>query len=183
MKQYANDGSPVEMELISGELLFIDLLYFQDIIRHKGEVEPFPKGDKVLFIKSLEEKIFPYGGSMLLGFKRVRTNKRQFVFDIQKMQQFDHQNSNLERLSSEKEITAFATDSGTFLILDMANFEKLLDCVTYDELIDASLDNKHENYFQKVNTVLGNRGWAFVITPGVHSGYVFEGSGSFIIIE
>lgn len=183
MKQFSNDGSSVELEIISGDILFVDPLYFQKIINQKGEARNLAKVDIVTFIKALEERVFPDGGGTLLGYKRAKPEGGTYLFDIRIVQQFDDEDNNLEELSADKEITAFATDSGTLLIMDMANFEKLLDCVTYDDLIEAALEDKLEPYFHRVNTFVGNQGWAFVETPGIGSGFVFKGSGSFILAE
>ena len=181
MRQSTNDGSPVELELISGELLFVDPLYYQKIKTDKSKIANWSKEDMLGFIKNLEEKIFPYGGGTLLGYKKVSHEDGLFRFDISAVQPFDEDDIELESLAVAKEITAFSTDSGTFLILDISNFDRMLDCISYDELIDATLEGELEAYFHLMNARIGNQGWAFVRSPGVNGDFHFQGSGSFIL--
>jgi hypothetical protein len=180
MKQFSNDGSPVIIEVLSGDLLFIDPLYFTDIAKHTDDINLSLKIDPVIFIKRIEQKVFHYGGGLLIGYKKVRNPT--YEFNIGKMQKFDFTDAKLVNDSVDKTVTAFATDTGTFLIIDFANIDKLIECISYDELIDNAL-TKNDLYFQKITSQLQNRGWAFIETPGINSNYVFKGSGSFIVKE
>jgi hypothetical protein len=67
MRQYSNDGSSIELELLSGHLMFIDPLYYQDIIDNADKLNGIPFEDKVQFIQKIEEHYFPYGGGLLVG--------------------------------------------------------------------------------------------------------------------
>jgi hypothetical protein len=47
MKQYAKDGTQIELELLAGHLLFGDPLYFQDIIDDYLKIDTSTITDKI----------------------------------------------------------------------------------------------------------------------------------------
>lgn len=181
MQQFSSDGSPVEIELLSGSLLFIDPLYLQEIANHMPSVKSFPAGNKIHLVQQLEKEVFPYSGGRLLGYKEVAGHT--YTLHLSRLKRFDHTNKEKEQRSFRKEITAFASDSGSFLILDLANFDTLLKMLQYDDLTSAALEGRFATYQEKVNDALGNKAWAYVLSPGIHSGFDFQGSGSFYVAD
>jgi len=81
--------------------------------------------------------------------------------------------------AAQKDITTVAVDSASFLIVDFKDFEQLLFLVKYDDL--AELTEERSLYFETINRQLGNKGWGYVLSPGVDSGYVFGGDGCYLI--
>ncbi len=67
MQQFSTDNSPVELELLSGHLLFADPLYFQDVIDNYSQVDIFTIIDKRELVKVFEEPFFPYSGVYLMN--------------------------------------------------------------------------------------------------------------------
>jgi hypothetical protein len=65
--------------------------------------------------------------------------------------------------------------------MDMENFHPLLRLITYDDIIDATLEGHIATYITNINQKLNNQGWAFIESPGIEKGYAIEGSGSFIV--
>ena len=183
MQQISTDNSPIELELISGHLLFVDPLYFQDIIDGHSQVDINSLTDRRELVKQLEEKLFPYGGGGLLGYKFFDKCPDNYSFDPNTLKKWneDEVKNELELLSQQKQITTFGVDTASFLIIDLSNFEKLIQLITYDSLIDALLSDKLDKYFEQVNDKLGNKGWAYVISEGVGTNSDFDGDGSYIV--
>ncbi len=181
MQQFSTDNLPVELELLTGHLLFVDLLYFQDIIDNYSQIDISTITNKRHLVKILEETFFPYGGGGLLGYKYVNKNENAYLFVPSKLKKRDTQNELQQSLAQQKQITTFGLDTASFFIIDLGNFEKLISLITYDSLIDALLVNQLDKYFETINKQLGNKGWAYVVGKGVDSKDAFDGDGSYII--
>ena len=181
MKQFSSDNSPVELEILSGHLLFIDPLYFQDIIDEQSKFDSSSFVDKRALVRQFEEKIFEHSGGVLLGYKIVDRNIRSYLFDPNTIKKWDYNNSEQEVLAQQKVITTFGIDTASFLIIDLENYEKLINLISYDTLIDAVLSNQLDTYFDKINEELGNKGWAYVESKGVNTDSEFDGDGLYIV--
>ena len=181
MEQYSTDNSPVELELLSGHLLFVDPLYFQDIIDNYQQVDVSAIVDKRELVKVFEETFFPYGGGGLLGYKYIDKETNTFLFDPSKLKKWDPDHKEQHSLAQQKQITTFGLDAASFLVIDFDNFEKLIGLITYDSLIDALLANQLDKYFDTINKQLENKGWAYIVSKGVDSKDEFDGDGSYIV--
>jgi len=117
-----------------------------------------------------EEQLFPHGGGGLLGYKYVGQNIGTYSFDPKILESWDSdddvEDEVIEEQAALKQITAFRLDTSTFLIVDLANMDKLVGLINYDDLIDAMLDNNLDKYFDKINQQLGNQGWGFCKVHG-----------------
>ncbi|SHI35806.1 hypothetical protein SAMN02745146_0637 [Hymenobacter daecheongensis DSM 21074] len=180
MQQFSSQGTSAELQILSGHLLFIDPLYLDTIKDEYGQLQFDSLKESVDFVQMLEERFFPYGGANLLGYKYT-DQRPMFALAVQRIQFFDHDDEEQERLSIDKTITTFGTDSGSLLILDIRNFEALLDTVTGEDLSDAEDD--FQPYADRINQLIGNKGWAYIRCPGVDSGFDFIGSGSYHIAD
>ena len=181
MKQFSTDNLQVELELISGHLLFVDPIYFQDIIEGHSQVDTSSLLDKKEFVRELEEKLFPYGGGRLLGYKFVSRSIGNYLFEPTTLKKWGEDNTEQELLSRQKQITTIGLDTASFLIIDLENYDKLIQLVTYNALIDALLANHLDKYFDQINKKLGNKGWAYVVSEGVETNSEFDGDGSYIV--
>ncbi len=181
MKQFSTDTSPITLKLLSGHLLFIDPLYFQDIIEGQDQVDTSALADRKEFVRQLEERLFPYSGGVLLGYKHVDIGTGNYLFDPLTLRKWNYDDIELRLLAQQKQITAFGLDTASFLIIDLDNFEKLIQLITYDTLIDALLSNQLDKYFEQINSELGNNGWAYLSSEGVETSSEFDGDGSYIV--
>lgn len=181
MQQISTDNSPIELELISGHLLFVDPIYFQDIIDGLSQVNSNSLTDRRELVRQLEEILFPDGGGGLLGYKFFDSHAGNYSFDPNTLKKWNEAESEQELLAEHKQITTFGVDTASFLIIDLGNFEKLIQYITYDSLIDALLSNQLEKYFEQINDKLGNQGWAYVVSGGVETNSEFDGDGLYIV--
>ena len=181
MQQFSTDNSPVELELLSGHLLFADPLYFQDIIDNYSQVDSSAITDKRELVKVFEETFFPSGGGGLLGYKYIDKKANTYLFDPSKLKKWDTNDDQQRSLAQQKQITTFGLDTASFLIVDFDNLENLISIINYDSLIDALLGNQLDKYFKTINKQLGNKGWTYVISKGVDSKDEFDGDGSYIV--
>ena len=179
MQQFSLDGAQVELELLSGHLLFIDPLYFQDISNYRQPLETFEVTDKKDLVKAFEEKVFPYSGGFLLGYKYVDKKTTNYAFNQALLKKWN--TTNQTDLAIKKDITTFGVDTASFLIVDLNDLNKLLDLLIYDDLVEALLSNKLNNYFDAINQKLGNKGWAYVVSEGSHTASEFDGDGFYIV--
>ena len=173
LKQYSINGESVEVESISGKYLLIDPLYLQRIEAHQRAWKLKNRIDLI----ALEKGCFPYGGTLLGYLEKEDGSLRLDVTAIQHWRKFEDPEE--LRRAEEKLEAVFATDSGTFLIIDFENFPQILSEVKYDELVDSL--EQLDSYIEKINTKLNNKGLGFMLAPGVGKGYDFEGSGTFQI--
>jgi hypothetical protein len=180
MQQFSTDNSPIELEVLSGHLLFADPLYFQDIIDNYSQVDTSTIVDKRELIKVFETTFFPYGGG-LLGYQYIDKETNPYLFDPSKLKKWNTNDKKQHSLAQQKQITTFGLDTASFLIVDFDNFEKLISLITYDSLIDALLANQLDKYFDTINKQLKNKGWAYVVSKGVDSKDEFDGDGSYIV--
>jgi hypothetical protein len=181
MQQYSTDNSPVELELLSGHLLFVDPLYFQDIIDNYKKAGAPKINDKRELVKFFEETFFPYGGGGLLGYKNIDKKMNTYSFDPARLKKWDTDNKEQRLLAQQKQITTFGLDTASFLIVDFDSFDKLVTLLTYDNLVDALLANQLDKYFNFINKELDNKGWAYIVSKGVDSKSEFDGDGSYIV--
>ncbi|WP_431213852.1 hypothetical protein ACQ86N_02835 [Puia sp. P3] len=185
MNQFSNNGRPIRMDVISGQLLFIDPAYFEDIAGSVDGLQDIPRSDMKSFIKEVEKRVFPYGGGSLIGFRQLEEDVKTYDFDPILVTHYDSgeaQGEAIEKQAINKSITAFGTDTASFLVIDLANFDALLPLLHSDDLFDLP-DNIVNGYIEKINSCLGNRGWAYVSSPGIGKGYDFEGDGSYFLKE
>ncbi|MEO6612533.1 MAG: hypothetical protein ABIT05_05555 [Chitinophagaceae bacterium] len=175
MKQFSTTGEGIEIEIITGELFFIDPLYLGKIATTPDRIKNTEKSRAKEYIKWLEKEFFPFGGGTLIGYKLVPKDTGIYSFDLKSMKLFDEDNEELESQSVQKNITSFGVDSGSFLIIDWVNFQKIFELVKFDDLLPD------QQYFDNINQQLGNKGWGYVLSPGIDSGYVFEGDGSYLV--
>lgn len=183
MQQYSSKGTPVEIALLSGHLLFIDPLYLDDIREECGLSKPSVREENYReFLQALEVEFFPYGGGALLGYLNTRQQQGTFALDINGIKDFDSSNPAKEQAASTKQITAFALDSGSLLVMDLSNFSMLLSALNFDDLVNAS-EGDFQLYQEKINAVLGNKGWAYIESPGIGSGFDLIGSGSYYLVS
>jgi hypothetical protein len=181
MQQFSINNSVVELEILSGCLLFSDPLYFQKIIDSYEKINTPVIADKKELVKAFEEQLFPHGGGRLLGYKYVERTRGIYLFDPKQLRKFETENEKQESLARQKLITTFGLDTGSFLIIDMQNIDKIIRYVGYDDLIDALLSKQLDKYFETINTKLENNGWAFVVSEGIDSNTEFDGDGFYIV--
>lgn len=181
MQQFSTDNSPVELELLSGHLLFADPLYFQDIIDNYSQVDSSAIADKRELVKVFEETFFPYGGGGLLGYKYIDKKTNAYLFEPSKLKKWNTDDDLQRSLAKQKQITTFGLDTASFLIVDLDNLENLISLINYENLIDALLGNQLDKYFETINNQLGNKGWVYVAGKGVDSKDEFDGDGSYIV--
>ena len=180
MTQISTQGNEIEIDIVSGEfLLNIDPLYLEEIAEGFDKVKNFQKGSSKDLIKLMEETFFPHGGGDLLGYKQINKALKTYKFDLRLMSKFDDRNEKLKLRAIQKEIAPVGVDSASFLILDMINLELLAHLIKIDDLAD--LDEDENTYVERINAKIGNKGWGYVSSPGIDSGYVFEGDGSYLI--
>lgn len=183
MQQYSEQGTPAELEILSGHILFIDPLYLENIREDYDSVVPLPSvTTSPEFVQALEERFFPYGGGSLLGYLNAGVNNSTFKLNIKSLVFNDFQDAEKEQLLIQKKITGFSTDFGAFLLMDLSNFFKLLNLTRVEDLIDASEAGELQLYIDRINSSIGNKGWAYVSNPGIGNGFDFEGSGSFFVV-
>ena len=179
MQQFSTDGTQVELELLSGHLLFIDPLYLQDISDNRQQIDKFDRTDKKELVKTFEKKIFPHSGGFLLGYKYVDEKIKSYAFSPAALRKWD--TISQTDLSINKDITTFGVDTASFLILDLDNLNKLIDLLNYDDLIDALLSNKLDHYVETINQKLGNKGWTYIVSKGADTADDFNGDGFYIV--
>jgi len=127
------------------------------------------------------KKIFPHGGNTLLGYKYIDKNIREYVFDLSVLKKWNRKDAQQKILATQKKITTFSVDTASFLIIDLHNLKKLMTLITYDTITDAFLNNKLDNYIDKVNKDLDNKGWAYISSEGIDTESEFDGDGSYIV--
>ncbi|NII28112.1 hypothetical protein HB364_23720 [Pseudoflavitalea sp. X16] len=181
MLQYSTNSSPIEIQLVSGHLLLIDPLYFQDIIDKFQSIDMPSVPNEKEFVRFLEDNIFPYGGGGLLGYKYVSEKKGSFKFNPASLKKWDPSKESDRDLAKSKDITTIGVDSASFIIIDLKNFEKLTKILTYDDITTAQQYDKLDIYFDAINKIIGNKGWALIFSEGVDTQTEFDGDGSYII--
>ncbi len=181
MHQFSNDNSPVEMELLSGHLLFADPLYFQHMINNYYGIDTSGIDGKRELVIVFEETFFPHGGAVLLGYKKVAKNTDTYLFEPARIKKWKTDDGQQLALAQQKQITTFGIDTASFLIIDVDNLEKFMSIFSYDSLIDAYLENQLDKYFETTNKQIANKAWAYVISRGVDSGDVFDSNGLYIV--
>ncbi|MBC6697386.1 hypothetical protein [Hymenobacter sp. BT190] len=180
IKQYSSNGEDVELEVVSGELLFIDPLYWDDIRVDRQLLETLPIATGLPFVRQLNAAFFPYGGELLLGYQRVEPTEGIFRLPISHIRSYGSNDEEWEQQLLATNTTAFSLDSGGLLIIDLANFWPLLDLLDFDALDEAS-EGDFAAYQQHVNQTIGNCGWAYAHTPSIGNGFDFVGSGSYFL--
>jgi hypothetical protein len=183
MNQFSNIGTPVQVEVISEQLLFIDPAYFEEIAATIHEMKDIPRSDMKIFIREVEQRAFPYGGGSLLGFRQLKDGSNIYELNPISVTHYDSDEPKgkiIEKQAIQKSITAFGIDSASFLIIDLANLDALLPLLYSDDLFDLN-DDPANGYIDKINSALGNRGWAYVSSPGIGKGFDFEGDGSYFL--
>jgi len=183
MNQLSTRGKPIQMELISGHLLFVDPIYFDEIAALGDELKNIPRSHPKTFIQEVEKRAFPYGGGTLLGFGQIQDEYKTYELDIHSITYYHRDKPDgqmIEARATDKSITFFGVDSASFLIIDLANFDALLPILRADDLFDM-IGDPTNTYIDKINSVLGNRGWAFIVSPGMAMGFDFEGDGRYYI--
>ena len=181
MKQFSNNGNPLEIQNVSGKLIFIDPIYFNQIVHAFDTIKDAVMADPKEYILFLEQRFFPYGGGALIGFKDIGKLASVYKLDIKSIK-LCADNEQLDEQGALKNITTFVIDSGSFLLFDFINFEKLTKLVKYEDLIYLANDARTIEYIRNLNDQLGNKGWSYIISPGLDLGYEFEGDGSYIIL-
>jgi len=181
MQQFSTDNSPVEFELLSGHLLFVDPLYFQDIIDNYSQVDTSAIPDKRELVRVFEKTFFPYGGGELLGYKYVDKKSNTYLFDPTQLRKWDADDEQQGELAQQKQITTFGLDTASFLIIDLDILEKLVSIINYDNLINAYFEKQLDKYFDTINNKIGNKGWSYLVSDGVDSGVEFDGDDSYIV--
>jgi hypothetical protein len=181
MQQFSTNNSVVELEILSGYLLFSDPLYFQKIIDSYDKINISVVADKKELVKAFEEQLFPHGGGGLLGYKYIDSARGIYLFDPKQLRKFETDNAEQESLARQKLITTFGLDTDSFLIIDMHNIDRIIRYVNYDDLIDALLSKQLDKYFETINEKLENNGWAFVVSNGMDSNAEFSGDGFYIV--
>jgi hypothetical protein len=179
--QFSKDNSPVELELLSGHLLFCDPLYFQSIIEGYHHLGISATANPKEIIKNSEEKLFPFGGGWLLGYKYIDPKLKIYRFDPYCLKRWDTTGKDQNLLAQKKEITTFGLDTTSFLIIDFQNIAKLVEAISYDSLIDALLANELDNFIQKVNIQIGNKAWAYVVGEANEKSGAFDGDGFYYL--
>ncbi|MBG8556216.1 hypothetical protein [Hymenobacter guriensis] len=180
MNQHASNGEDIEMEVVSGELLFIDPLYWDDIRAEHQLLDTLPtNAGSAAFVHKLNTTFFPYGGN-ILGHEKVPSWNSVFKLPIRRIRSYDTNDEYFEQQLLATNTTVFGLDSGSLLILDLANFYPLLQLLEADELFEASTAD-FSLYQAHINQALGNRGWAYVQSPGLDNGFDFIGSGSYFL--
>ncbi|NVO83927.1 hypothetical protein [Hymenobacter terrestris] len=182
MQQYSSEGTPVELEILSGHLLFVDPLYLLDIRENvaaldMAEVIKSP----IQFIQQLESAFFPYGGWVLLGYSKVSKSNDRLTIPVSCIHHFHSEVRAEVEAAVAKETPVFATDSGMCLVLDLGNFGLLSEALDIDSLLGHD-KNAIVDYIERMNRLLGNRGWACIQNPGLGLGFDFAGSGLFRIL-
>lgn len=181
MRQYSSGGTSIELELLSGHLLFIDPLYLQQITGDVTQIEKSISGNKKELVINLENQFFPYGGGTLLGYKYVDKDAGTYLLELTAIKSWDPDNDNENALAVSKDITTFGLDSSSFLILDIQNLDELINRLTFDGLVEALLSGNPGKYFDEVNNAIGNKGWAYILGGGVTAGNEFDGDGYYTI--
>ena len=181
MKQYSTDSSGIELQLVSGHLFFADPLYFQDIADNRRMIDMCWIKDKKYLVRQYEEKLFPHGGGCLLGYKFVDNTNGYYSLHPSSLKKWNSEEIGLDQRALQKDITTVGIDSGSFLVIDLANIELLFELLGYDQLIDSLLDMKLDDYFESINKKIGNKGWAYLASEGIGSGIDFDGDGSYVI--
>ncbi len=181
MQQFSIDGRQVQLEVLSGHLLFIDPLYFQEIAENYHKVDTASFLDKKELVVFIEKTFFPYADSELLGYKYVGESSVTFSFDQATLKKRDLDNVEENFLAMNKDISSFGVDTASFLIIDLDNLSSLIYLISFDGLVEAFLSSKLAGYFDAVNQKLGNKGWAFILSEGNDTENEFSGDGSYIL--
>ena len=118
----------------------------------------------------------------MFGYLNAGMGNSTFKLRIESLVYNDFKDQEKEQLLIEKKITGFSTDFGAFLLMDLSNFFKPLELILVEDLIDASEAGEFQLYIDRINSSIGNKGWAYVSNPGIGNGFDFEGSGSFFVV-
>ncbi|HEY8400986.1 MAG TPA: hypothetical protein VIK89_06975 [Cytophagaceae bacterium] len=160
MGQYSTLGEPVRFEAISGNLLFIDPLFFEHLT-HEIEDEDLHWGQGYdEFLSRIEKKIFEGSKGYYLGYFSI-PDFQQGIYELN-LNEIMELTSESHTQAIDKSIPAFTLESGSFLIIDMANFEALLSSFNLDSLIQAVENETLDDYMERMSEKLENRGIAYV---------------------
>lgn len=114
---------------------------------------------------------------MLLGYKQAAVGS--LTVPISSIVDFDSDGQEAQA-AIDKARTVFASDSGICLIMDLSNFNHLLDLLEVEDIFDLS-ENKAASFTEETNALIGNKGWGIIQNPGLGQGFDFAGSGLFLV--
>ena len=120
----------------------------------------------------IREKIFPY---TYAPFAKVSFSQEHFrVRDIKKVDYDD--------LSTE-DTSCFFSDTGLIILIDESLLITFIKEYDYEELVDSIVETLNYGYWEKITSSFDSKKTGLILSPGVNSGYVFEGNGLYKITE
>jgi len=120
----------------------------------------------------IKEKIFPYSYA---PFAKVTFSKEHFrIKDIKK--------ADYDELTTE-DTNYFSSDTGLILLIEESLFITFIKDYDYEELVDSMVDVINYEYWKKITSSFDSNKIGLILSPGINSGYEFEGSGFYKIIE
>lgn len=156
-----------DIQLQSGKPYFIvDALYLDQI---KNELS-----DNVNLSNledEIREKIFPYTETPFAVF----TLEALGGTDISKIEV-----SNIKR-TEDVDSLSFSTDTGLIVILQKSILLEFLKSFNYNELVEGLNDPVNISYWLELEKKFGEHSCGLILSPGIKSGFDFDGSGQYKI--
>ena len=143
----------------------IDALYLNDI--RAG----FEDLNQDRLDQEIREKIFPYTDAPFAKVLLLNS-----VFHISNIKKANHN----DLLSDEK--SCFSSDTGLILLIEETLLASIIRNYNYEDLIDSLTEPINLDYWKNMTSILAN-GIGLILAPGVGSGYDFEGSGFYKLIQ
>lgn len=168
MNNISLNGESVKTEL-NKQYLIIDTLYLVEI---KKEM---PVIIEETFFREIRERVFPYN---INPFCIYRTKSFDFNISWIKKTYYEEDHSNVKDV-------VFSTDTGLIMLI---NLDILFDFIkktplTFNELVNSDTETISMKYWTFLASKYKYTDLGLILAPGVNSGFDFEGSGIYKIID
>jgi hypothetical protein len=153
-----------DIQLNVGRYLVVDALYL-------NEIKEYFKINKVLnSIDDIRKLVFPYTNSPFAEY-----NSENAVFCIIQIKKIDVEKVDI----CEKK--CFSVDSGLILFLQDSVLYDFLYKYDFEELVESNSEIINMKYWESLVASFDFKSIAAIVSPGIDSGFEFDGSGIYCI--
>lgn len=144
--------------------ILIDALYLNEIKVEKSRI------NSNNFLQEIRDEIFPYTDTPFAEYKA-----NESIFEIRMIMKVDYKDVVLGNKSF------FSTDTGLIALIDEKLLLDFLDFYDYDELVDSLDKPINVEYWKKLHAQYG-QDIGLLLSPGINSGFDFDGSGTYKVV-
>lgn len=149
------------------QYIIIDALYLNEI---QDKIENL---DKDNLLEDIRNKVFGFPFTDT-PFAELGSNRGELLIGSIKV--IDNEKSIIENKNR-----CFSTDTGLLIVIWTKIIEEFLSNYDYEQLVDSDTSPINREYWEKISGKFNSKDLALILTPGMDSGFEFEGSGIYIV--